>query len=68
VGTLHIDDLDDGFRDARQHAFAARFEQHLIIRVEKVLHQRDHFAFLQHGFATGDLDEPAVWTQARDFA
>src|SRR5208282_647921 len=57
--TLHIDNLDDSFRDPRQWAFAAGFEQHLIVGVQKLLHQGDDFAFLQHGLTAGNLDETA---------
>src|ERR1019366_994987 len=68
VRTLHIDDLDDLLRNARQGPFAAGLDQHLVVGVQKLLHQGDDFALLQHGFAAGDLDQSASRTQPGDFA
>ncbi len=68
VRTLYVDDLDNLLRNARQWAFAAGLEQNLIVGIQKMLHQRDDFALLQHGFAAGDLDEPAARTQTGHFA
>ena len=67
VRTLHVDDLDDLFRDPRQDSFAAGLEQHLIASVQEVLHQRDDFPLLQHGLAARDLDQ-STGAQAGDFA
>ena len=64
VRTLHIDDLNDLFRNTRQGAFAAGFEQDPIIGIEELLHERDDVALLQHRFAAGDLDHSAAWTEA----
>lgn len=56
MGTLHVDNLDDFFGDMRERALATGFEQHLVVGVKELFHERDYFALLQHGFAAGDLD------------
>ena len=55
-----------GTRD--QGSFAAGFEQDLVVGVEELLHQRDDFALLQHGFAARDLDQAAAGAQAGNLA
>src|ERR1039458_6021789 len=52
---FHIDDFDDLLWNSRQGAFAAGFEKHFVAASEQTLHERYHFALLQHGFAAGDF-------------
>ena len=68
VRAFHIDNLDDFFWHPRQRPFAAGFEQDLVVGVQKLFHQRDNIALLQHGFAAGDFDEAALGAQASYFA
>src|SRR5208282_1791504 len=68
VRTLYVDDLDDLFRDPREWTFAAGLKQNLVVGVQKLLHQGDDFALLQHRLAAGDLDEPAGRTESSDLA
>src|SRR5580700_6097533 len=62
VRTFHIDDLDDSGRNPLQRALSAGLKQNFVTAVQEPLHQRHDIALLQHGFATGDLNQTTTWT------
>ena len=53
--------------DALQGTLAAGLQQNGVSRVDQALHQRHHFAFLQHGLAAGDLHQAGTRTQPLNF-
>src|SRR5579871_142895 len=60
---LHVDYLDDPRRYLLQWALSACLEQNLIMAVKELLHERNKFAFLQHGLTACDLHQPAPRAQ-----
>ena len=53
---LDVDDLVDGFGDEVEGALAGGLDHEGVAAGEELVHEREEFAGLEHGFAAGKLD------------
>ena len=58
-GAFDVDDLVDGGGDFSEGTLAGGLDHEGVAGGEEAVHEREKFAGLEHGFATGELDERA---------
>jgi len=66
-GTFDIDNFVNLAGNEFEGTLAAGFEQHSEVEGEKLMHEGDQLALLQHGLSTGDFDEAAAGREALNF-